>query len=157
MKRILFLMVCMVFLATSAGAVVQLTDVVQIDGTSGVDIITVTETGTLTAAQLTGSRIFYTGTGTATFSFGTAQDAYELGEGASTFIFMATEGSYFDPAAGDKITFIDGTTHTMDDGDKMSALSPAKYDSFTIMPILDDGDYQWLIYCIRGTYEDGGP
>jgi len=121
------------------------------------DLVIVTGSQSLTAEQLTGSRVFYTGSGTSTFTLGSAQDAYELGTQASMFYFMSTNGAYFDPASGDKITFIDGTVHTMDDGDKMSALVPAKYDAFVIVPVLDSGDYQWMFYCVRGLYQDGGP
>jgi len=130
----------------------------EFGGSGGsIDIITVTETGALTADQLTGSRIEYTGTGTATFTLGTASDAYALSQGASTFIFLATHGAYFDPVAGDKITYIDGSIHTLDDGDKLAALTPSKYDAFTIRPVKDGADYQWLIHCSTGLYGDGGP
>ena len=126
-------------------------------GGGGIDIVTVTETGTLTAEQLTGSRIEYIGAATSTFTLGSAEDAYKLSQGASTFIFLATVGAYFDPAVGDKITYIDGSIHTLDDGDKLAALTPAKYDAFTIRPVKDGADYQWLIHCSTGLYEDGGP
>jgi hypothetical protein len=126
-------------------------------GGASLDIIEVTGTQSLTAAQLTNSRIFLNQTGTATYTFGTAQTAYELEESSAVFLFGTTEPAYFDCQAGDKITFVAGEKTTMDDGDKMYASSPEIYDSFVVTPVKIGSDYQWLINCVSGEYEDGGP
>lgn len=126
-------------------------------GEAGLDIIEVTGTQLLTAAQVTNSRIFLNHTETATYTFGTAQTAYELAEPAAVFSFATSEPAYFDCQVGDKIIFVAGEKITMDDGDKMAAVSPEIYDSFVLTPVKIGSDYQWLINCVSGEYEDGGP
>jgi hypothetical protein len=130
----------------------------ELDGiTPTLSIIELTGTTSLTADQLTNSRIFLGHSALATYTFASAQDAYELGEPVTVFIFTTTNPADFDCQAGDKITYVAGEKTTMDDGDKMSAVSPELYDSFVVTPIKIGADYQWLINCVSGDYEDGGP